>query len=272
MKTEKTKQIVLFYCIVLIFSYFAWFATVIMGISSKSLPGVVLVALGGIGPTLGALVMLKFFSQKEEVKRYIGALNPKIITPKWYAIILLLPLLFVGTSLLLAIALGEDYSSGMFDPKYISSPISLIPFAIFTLFFGPLPEELGWRGYALDRLVQKIGPIGGGLINGLLWATWHIPLFFIIDYPLKEMNLSGLALGRYFFEMIPKSILYVWIYYRTGKSTVSAILFHFSSNYFGMIFQAGYIAEYIHTAMIFLSAISVCAFDRKIFWKWKNEA
>lgn len=39
-----------------------------------------------------------------------------------------------------------------------------------TLVKGPLGEELGWRGYALNELQKKYSPLKSFLIIGLLWG------------------------------------------------------------------------------------------------------
>jgi uncharacterized protein len=39
-------------------------------------------------------------------------------------------------------------------------------------------EELGWRGYLLPRLAD-LGRVRAGLVTGLLWAVWHMPLIYI---------------------------------------------------------------------------------------------
>jgi CAAX protease family protein len=46
-----------------------------------------------------------------------------------------------------------------------------------TLLGGPVPEEPGWRGFALPRLQECYGPVRATLILAPLWAGWHLPLF-----------------------------------------------------------------------------------------------
>ncbi len=38
------------------------------------------------------------------------------------------------------------------------------------LILGPLSEEIGWRGYALERLQTKWNALVSGLIVGLVWG------------------------------------------------------------------------------------------------------
>jgi CAAX protease family protein len=42
-----------------------------------------------------------------------------------------------------------------------------------------LGEEPGWRGFALPRLIERLGRTCGTLVLGIGWAVWHLPLFLI---------------------------------------------------------------------------------------------
>jgi membrane protease YdiL (CAAX protease family) len=44
---------------------------------------------------------------------------------------------------------------------------------------GPLGEEIGWRGFALPRLLPRLGPLGSSVAIGAMWLVWHLPLFWL---------------------------------------------------------------------------------------------
>src|SRR5262245_24409880 len=46
-----------------------------------------------------------------------------------------------------------------------------------ALFVAALGEELGWSGYAIDRMQARWNALAASLLLGLLWAAWHwVPL------------------------------------------------------------------------------------------------
>jgi len=51
---------------------------------------------------------------------------------------------------------------------------------MFTLFFT-LGEEIGWRGYLLPKLLS-LGRTRALLLVGLIWAPWHLVLFFLTPF------------------------------------------------------------------------------------------
>jgi membrane protease YdiL (CAAX protease family) len=53
-----------------------------------------------------------------------------------------------------------------------------IIFFLYSVIFGGLSEEPGWRGYALPRLHARFNPLVSSLILGVIWAVWHTPARF----------------------------------------------------------------------------------------------
>jgi len=80
----------------------------------------------------------------------------------------------MGLALLIAVLSGDP----MPEAAAFSDP-SIIPFAFVYIFLlgGPLQEEFGWRGYALEVLQQRWSALASSAVLGAVWAAWHLPLF-----------------------------------------------------------------------------------------------
>lgn len=91
------------------------------------------------------------------------------------------------------------------------------------LIIGPLSEEIGWRGYALERLQTRWNALTSSLIVGLVWALWHLPLFMMVGTSQHEL---GLPFIGFLVGFMANSILYTWLYNNTQQSLWSAILLH----------------------------------------------
>ncbi len=72
--------------------------------------------------------------------------------------------------------------SAWFGPAVLQvGRLSALDFVLVVLVLG---EELGWRGYALPKLLQRFSPLVASLIIGVLWGLWHQPTFFIAGSPM----------------------------------------------------------------------------------------
>ncbi len=202
---------------------------------SGSLSVMALIALGGLaGPPLSAL-LLTYLSGGAAGLREFGhrLVDLRRIRPAWWgAIALLAP----TTSLLgmLSARLTTGAWPVLSRPgELLASPVALLAFLVTTLLFGPLPEELGWRGYVQDRLQARWTPLTASLVLGLLWALWHLPLFFIRGTYHHQLGLGSLQSGLFFVGVVCASILTGWIYNGTNRSILAAVLVHFMDNLTG---------------------------------------
>lgn len=187
--------------------------------------------LGGLGPSLAG-VILTYVTQDSQGwrdfwRRVIGF---KRIGAGWYAVIFLLFPILIALALLQHVLTGGNMPQFETAASILSQPWTIFPIAILTLVIGPLPEELGWRGYALDRLQERWNALVSSLILGTGWALWHLPLFFTESDFQYLLGFGSLHFWLFCITMIVVSVLFTWIYNNNGRSILSAVLFHFMIN------------------------------------------
>ena len=147
-------------------------------------------------------------------------LNPRTVSLKWHLTILFVIGLATIGQLVIIRLLGYSFDLALF--------FSRIMFLLPLLILGPLSEELGWRGYALDRLQTRWNSLVSSLIVGSLWALWHLPLFHI---PGTAQNLYDLTFPGFFVGLLALSVLYTWVFNNTSSSIWSAVFFHWIYTY-----------------------------------------
>ena len=86
-------------------------------------------------------------------------------------------------------------------------------------------EEIGWRGYALPRLAARLGFARGSVVLGIIWALWHIPLFFI-----PGVDNYGQSIPLFVVAVTALSVAMAWLYVQTGGSLLLAMLMHSAIN------------------------------------------
>ncbi|MFP4345143.1 MAG: type II CAAX prenyl endopeptidase Rce1 family protein [Anaerolineales bacterium] len=166
------------------------------------------------------------------------------ISPTWYAVIFLYQPL---RSLLAALidVLGGGWGIAPEEiSRLLAQPLLIVPTLVFWLLFGPVPEEPGWRGYAVDGLQARRSALTASLVVGVVWSLWHLPLFFIEG--TWQAEVVGLGTQRFWLYMLSIPVeapLYTWIYNNTRRSILAVILFHFTGNAFGQLFALSPQAE-----------------------------
>jgi len=226
----------LYFALALGWSWIFWIPIVLFGINVTTIPGVLIFAIGGLGPALSAISLTLMARSREKWRDYWRrVIDFKRIPLKWVAVIFLFAPLYSILALLTGFFIKGNIPSLETAAGYLNSPLTILPFALVTLFYGPLPEELGWRGYVLDRLQGKWNALVSSLILGVIWSLWHAPMFFMRGslqsevFPLNSASF-WLAMGP---GIVAEAVIMTWIYNNTQRSTLSAILFHFMMNFTG---------------------------------------
>lgn len=155
-------------------------------------------------------------------------------------------------------------NNGMMPRLTISSLGMFIYLFLKNLFAGPLGEELGWRGFALNELQKKHSPIKSSIIIGFWWGLWHLPIWFTKGF-------TGINLIKYitFFMITIISVsIIITVFYNLNKNLLVSIMIHQLFNFFIGIISWDLIELIKYYAILYLlvAIILVIMNPRKVLY------
>ncbi|MBI5586317.1 MAG: CPBP family intramembrane metalloprotease [Deltaproteobacteria bacterium] len=186
----------------------------------------------------------------------------KLIGLRWFAVIIGLFPFLLTLGLLADNLLGNALPPLGGAAQTLTRPAALMLFIGANFIGGPLGEELGWRGFALDRLQNKWNALVASLILGLIWAAWHFPLFFIKGTPQEGLGFGTFLFWLWSLQVVSLSVLTTWVYNNTRRSILSAVFMHFMFNStYGITQQEGLPLTpstfAVHTVIMAVAAVMV---------------
>lgn len=177
-------------------------------------------------------------------------------------------LMLVSILLAQAVSLIFGYSINQFKLAGGFSFTSGIFPVWFLLIAAPFLEELAWHSYGTDCLRARFSLFTTSILFALYWGIWHLPLSTIKSYYHSNLVESGMLYSlNFLFSMIPFVIIMNWLYYKTNRNILVAIIFHITAGYFNEIFQTHPMSKVIQTGILLIFSIFLIAKDRDFFFK-----
>ena len=178
------------------------------------------------GPVIAGPLLIGLVDGRAGLRELRSRLLTWRVDLRWYAVALLTAPLVV-TAILLALSLvSDDFLPELFTTD--AKAALLVAGIGAGLVFGL--EELGWTGFAVPRLRLRQDVLTVGLIVGVLWGAWHVP----VTLAGSASTSGSLPLAvwlppmLFYVAVLPGfRVLMVWVYDRTGSLLV-AILMHAS--------------------------------------------
>jgi membrane protease YdiL (CAAX protease family) len=193
-----------------------WVAGAVTGL--ELLPGLPLAATMAFCPAVAAGILLYRDQGTEAVVRLLERSVDFRRTRRrvWY-----LPTLLLMPSVMLA---SYDLMRWMRVPLPVPEiRLRIVPPMLLAFMVAALAEELGWSGYATDRMQPRWGELRSGLQLGVLWAAWHlVPL---IEVHRRPGWIAGWSVGT-----IANRVIIVRLYNATDRSVFAAALYHAMAN------------------------------------------
>jgi CAAX protease family protein len=166
-------------------------------------------------PSIVAIALAAIGEGSSGARSLWGKLTRWHISLKWLAIAIA-----VACAMRLAVSLMAVWLG--FIPAIhlrMTSPGGVILLAVIFL-VAAIPEELGWRGYALPKLLENHSPLYASLVIGVLWGLVHLVLH------LPGMPNEGLPGLLTLAQLIGLSVLITWFYLQGGNNIILTSIFH----------------------------------------------
>lgn len=203
--------------------------------------------LGLLGPLLGAVTVTAWCHGRAGVIELLARAARWRFPLRWYLVAIgTVPALYLLNQMLVRAQAPAGFA-------FFSFP--LIP--VIDQLWVVIGEEFGWRGFALPRLQALLGSQGASLALGVIWASWHLPMFFVPGSP-QHGGHALMDFASYLYGMTCLTVVMVLLYNRSGGSVLVGMLFHGSLNiaaYTIHIPPAGDITNYLLAGMALIAAM-----------------
>jgi CAAX protease family protein len=189
------------------------------GLALGSPVGQLLLYVGVFAPSLVALGLTAARRGPAGVRALLARVLPVPVAARWWAFAL-----GYTAAIKLTAALLHRLVSGQW-PRFGTEPLLLLPLAIAVSTPVQAGEELGWRGYALPRLAARLGLAPASMLLGLVWAFWHLPLFFV-----RGADTYGQSFVLYTVGVLAISVSVAMLYARSDGGLFLPMLLHAAVN------------------------------------------
>jgi membrane protease YdiL (CAAX protease family) len=204
-------QLLAFFLLAFLFSWYPWIIALARGQTSGPNP---------LGPLIAALLVAGMAQGRIGLRDLLGRIVRARIGLRWYGVIFGLPVVMCAVAVAIMAAIGN----GVAFPSAAAWREVPERFLFIFLFIG-LGEEPGWRGFALPRLQDGRTPLIASLILAPIWALWHLPLM--------GNEFPPAVIPAFLMSLLGGTLIQTWLFNRTRGSVFAQMLFHATVNTVG---------------------------------------
>ena len=230
-----------------------------------------LVLVGTFGPGIAGIIMVyREFGKDGRCDYWHRVFDFRRISFKWYVLILLLFPVMHLVSIAVNSWMGGSPPQFEFIKEAIAVPIG-IPVVLLLYLLQASLEELGWRGYMLDRLQAFWKPLTASLVLGIFHAFWHLPMFWVAGTNQSRwLTVPDFTLFIAF--VLASSIYTTWCYNENHRSIFAAALLHTIGNLSLDTFMLSGAGENVFKVVFILGSLVVAIAWMLPSWKQRQVA
>jgi uncharacterized protein len=224
------------------------------GIIAAQIPGW-LHYFAALGPLSAALIMTALTAGRAGLRNLIARIFKWRVDFRYYAFAVLVPFGLFAIACLI-----NRMTTGGWPNLALLGEVDYLPYltpfgalGIWLVTFG-LGEETGWRGFALPHLQKTRSATVATLILGVLWACWHLPMFFYRDTYI-QMGIMGFPMLA--LSLLCAAMIFTWLYNSTNGSVWIVIIFHAVFNWMTANEAGGQYAQILLSVAVILWALYI---------------
>jgi len=158
-----------------------------------------------LGPLVAGVVLTRVVDGPGGLRRLAAQATRMRVPLRWYLPLLLPPGLVLAVLFLL---------KSLFAPSF--APNTFLIGMAFGVPAGLL-EEIGWTGYALPKMSEELGAMRAGVLLGILWGLWHLPVIDFLGTATPHGRYLGAFLLAFLAAMTAMRVLISWIFANSGS-------------------------------------------------------
>ena len=198
----------------------------VQGRTISQLDGILMFPAMLVGQSVTGILMTRIVDGKRGLPELFGQMR-KWRVGKYAAALFVPPVLILVT---------------LYSLRSFVSPIFVPNVFIFGIGFGVIAgflEEIGWTGYAFNKLGLRYSALVSAILLGGVWGLWHAPVvdFLGAAYPHGQywlpFYLSFIAI------VMAVRILIVWLYVNTRSVLVAQATHSSSTGFLAVLAPAG---------------------------------
>lgn len=208
-RTHLRLQLVAFFVLTFAMSWGIFGAALRLGVADSPV-----VILGIWGPSLSALVLTAWFYRVEGLKRFVGRFHFRKGLVWFVPLLAFFLVVGIAGKFLGSLVAGIRFDFQFWGWAWVAQVM------IVQLIIPGIGEELGWRGFALQRLQHLTTPLKATMVIAFFHILWHAPTYWLGQ---GMHNVPAIWVVVF---IVPWTILFTWAYNRSGGSLSVSIFFH----------------------------------------------
>lgn len=211
-------------------------------------------------PTVVSIPMALITEGKAGLRQMLSTASLRRGGVKWLLIGAGLGVLIRVLIWVIAVLLRMPVRADFNDPTAWFVLLATIPLALF--------EEIGWRSYALERVLKAYSLFATSLLVGLPWGMLHL------TFTLPGMMNEGVPATAQVGSVILLSIILAWAYVRSAHSLWTVTFLHGVQNGLVVLNRGLSIVSgsWLLLAACFILVMALVMIDRRLFFRKPAEA